>query len=115
MLGEASNNLVHEMLPLITDEFYGTTILTPDVLVKKFCSGVGCVLAEWFGFHPFGVVVRGDQDVPIACLGRCKGEGPHEIQAPLLEGFEWEHRPMRHASPNGGLDGSLTNIAGFGE
>ena len=115
VLGQAGNHLVFEVLPLIVNEFYGTTVLIPDGLVKKFCGGAGCVVAERFGFHSFGAVVHGHQDVQNARLGHCRGEGPHEIQAPLLEEFEWEHRPMRHASPNGGLDGSLTNIAGFGE
>ena len=115
VLGQAGNHLVYEVLPLIAYEFYGTTVPTPDVLVKKFWGGAGCVVADQFGFHPFGAVVRGDQDILITRLGRCRGERPHNIQAPLLEGFEWEHRPMRHASPSGGLAGSLTDITGFGK
>ena len=45
VLRQACNHLVHEMLPLIADEFYGAAVSTPDVLVKKFCRGAGCVVA----------------------------------------------------------------------
>ena len=85
MLYQDFGNFVNKVGSLVADELNWTAERAPDVFVQN----VFHIISQCFGLDPLCVVICGHQDVLVTFLGHGQGEGPHEIQAPLLEWLKW--------------------------
>ena len=67
---ELTYYVVDEMSNLVTHELNWTSVTAPEMFVHEFGRGCCRVIAEGFGLDPFGAVVRGHDNISIACTGR---------------------------------------------
>ena len=83
MLHETLHYFVDEVGALVTYQLYRATVFALDALVQEF----RCVIAQIFGFHPLGTIIRSHYDMFVASMGCCWLEWAYKVQPPLLKWF----------------------------